>query len=73
MGLFSVRRRLPRPVGWRLSIRLHSQYSLTEQMARAGRGIRRALVTASNDARVVGFVLVLAAVALAVEMAASFR
>jgi hypothetical protein len=73
MGLFSDRRRLLRPVGWRLSIRLHSEFSLTEQMARAGRGIRRALVAASNDARLVGFFLVLAAVALAVEMAASFK
>jgi hypothetical protein len=73
MGLFSDRRRLPRPVGWRLSIRLHSEYSLTEQMARGARGIRRALVAASEDARVVGLFLVLAAVALAVEMAATFK
>jgi hypothetical protein len=73
MGLFSDRRWLPRPIGWRLSIRLHSEYSLTERMVRGARGIGRVLVAASNDARVVGVFLVLAAAALAVEMAASFK
>jgi hypothetical protein len=42
-------------------------------MQRAARGVRSTAVAASNDARIVGVVLVLAAAGLAVEMAGSFR
>lgn len=42
-------------------------------MQRAARGVRSTALAASNDARVVGVILVLAAAGLAVEMAASFK
>jgi len=76
MGLFSVRGRLTRPAGYKSPIRLHSEYSLAGVGRRAGsasRRLRLALVAATNDARIVAFVLVLAAVALGWEMAASFH
>ena len=73
MGLFSDRRRLFRPTGLRLPIRLHSEFSLSDRLAGAGRGLRRAALTATNDARVVAVVLLIAAAALALEMASSFR
>ena len=76
MGLFSVRGRLTRSRGYRSPIRLHSEYSLAGIARRVG-GIpghlRRALVAATNDARVVAVVLVVAALALGLEMAASFH
>ena len=57
MGLFSDRRRLPRRT----------------RLQRAARGVRSTALAASNDARIVGVVLVMAAAALALEMANSFK
>lgn len=73
MGLFSARR-LPRPGSYTFPVRLHSDHSLA--------GARRHLkdmpgrlpplaARAVNDTRVVTTLLVLAAAALAVEMAFS--
>ena len=73
MGLFSDRRRLPRQSGLHLPIRLHSQFTIRHHMQRVARSIRSSAVAASNDARIVSVVLVLAAAALAVEMAVSFK
>jgi hypothetical protein len=76
MGLFSVRGRLSRPTGHKSSIRLHSEYGLAAAARRVGAlpvRLRLAAVAATNDARVVAVLLVLAAAALALEMAASFR
>lgn len=76
MGLFSVRGRLTRPARYRSPIRLHSEYSLAGVARRVGTvpgRLRRALVAATNDVRIVAVFLVLAAVALAWEMAASFH
>ena len=76
MGLFSVRGRLSRPTGYKSPIRLHSEYSLAAAARRVGAipaRLRLAAVAATNDARVVAVLLVLAAVALALAMAASFR
>ena len=73
MGLFSDRRRLPRSPRLQLPIRLHSQFTLMQHMQRAARGVRATALAASNDAWIVGVVLVLAAAGLAVEMAASFK
>ena len=76
MGLFSVRGRLSRPTGYKSPIRLHSEYSLAAAARRIGAfpaRLRLAAVAATNDARVVAVLLVIAAVALALEMAASFR
>jgi hypothetical protein len=73
MGLFSARG-LQRPAAFRFPIRLHSEHSL----AGAGRRLRGLpgrvpplAVSAINDIRVVTALLVLAAAALAVEMAFS--
>ena len=76
MGLFSARGRLSRSNGYKTTIRLHSELSLASalgwvrrvpvRLASAGRA-------ATNDARIVAVLLVLAALALALEMAASFR
>lgn len=68
MGLFSARRR-----GLRTPIRLHSELTFGRAARTAVRGIPRVAVAATNDARVVSLVLILAAIALAVEMAASFK
>jgi hypothetical protein len=76
MGLFSVRGRPSRSTGRRSPIRLHSEYSLTAAARQVGTlptRLRLAAVAATNDARIVGVLLVLAAIALALEMAASFR
>jgi hypothetical protein len=76
MGLFSVRGRLTRPAGFRSPIRLHSEYSLAGIARRVGSlpgQLRRALVAATNDARIVAVFLVIAALALGLEMAASFH
>jgi hypothetical protein len=76
MGLFSVRGRLSRSTGYKSPIRLHSQYSLAAAARWVGRlpaKLRRAVIAATNDARVVAVLLVLAAVALGWEMAASFH
>jgi hypothetical protein len=76
MGLFSVHGRLVRATGYKSPIRLHSEYSLAGVARRVGTvpgRLRQALIAATNDARIVAILLVLAAVALGVEMAASFR
>jgi hypothetical protein len=76
MGLFSVRGRLTRSTGYKLPIRLHSEYSLSGVARRVGAvpgRLRLALVAATNDARIVAVFLVVAAVALGLEMAASFH
>ena len=73
MGLFSGHRRLPGPTAFQLPVRLHSQSTLRERLRHGAGAIRAWAVAASNDARVVGAVLVVASAALAVEMAASFK
>ena len=73
MGLFSDRRRLPRPSTFRLPIRLHSEVDVGEQLARGARAVQRTAVAACNDARIVGAILVIAAAGLALEMASSFK
>ena len=73
MGLFSDHPHLPRPSRLHLPVRLHSQFTMGHHMYRAARGVRSTALAASNDARIVGVVLVLAATALALEMAASFK
>jgi hypothetical protein len=77
MGLFSMRGRQSRSARFRLPIRLHSEYSLTRALrrapARAAATLRDAAVAATNDARVVAVVLLLAAAALGWEMAHSLK
>jgi hypothetical protein len=76
MGIFSARGRLSRSPGYKSPIRLHSEYSLAAAVHQVGAlpaRLRRAAVAATNDARVVAVLLILAALALAAEMAASFR
>ena len=73
MGLFSGHRRLPGPTGFRLPMRLHSEFTVGERLGRVAGAIRAWAVAASNDAKVVGAILVVAAAALAVEMSASFK
>lgn len=46
---------------------------LPRSIERAARGLRSTALAASNDARIVAAVLVLAAAGLALEMAASFK
>jgi hypothetical protein len=79
MGLFSAHRRL-RPSGFRWPVRLHSELSVAALARRFKASLRRLVprlrelaVAATNDARIVGAVLLVAAGALAFEMAASFR
>ena len=67
MGLFSARRF--RPAELRSPIRLHSEFTA----ARLLKALRDRAVAATNDARVVGGLLLLAAAALAFEMAQSFH
>jgi hypothetical protein len=67
MGLFAVGRSRPDRV--RSPIRLHSEYTA----ARALGKLRHQAVRATNDARVVAALLLLAAAALAFEMAMSFH
>jgi hypothetical protein len=43
------------------------------EVAASLRDVRRAAIAATNDARIVGILLVLAALALGIEMAASFH
>jgi hypothetical protein len=82
MGLFSVRGRLPRPAGQnrvralpaRVGLAARAAVRNTGNEAAAGlRDIRLAMVAATDDARIVAVLLLLAAVALGLEMAASFR
>jgi hypothetical protein len=78
MGLFSVRGRLAQPAEHKPSVRLGQVLGAAirntgrELMARL-RGARLAAVAATNDARIVALLLLLAAVALGLEMAASFH
>ena len=78
MGLFSVRRRLPQPPGPTFRTRLARAARAVvrntgkEVAARLG-AVRLAAVAATNDARIVAILLLLAAVALGLEMAASFH
>ncbi len=64
MGLFSARSQQPA----RTAIR-----SASTEVAAAVRTVGRAAVAATNDARIVAAVLLLAVVALALEMGASFH
>lgn len=73
MGLFSARRRGFPIVRIRTPIRLHSEASIGRAARAAVRGIPRVAVAATNDARIVAVVLLLAAIALALEMSASFK
>lgn len=73
MGLFSAHRRGFRLAKLRSPIRRHSEFSAGGAARAVLRKIGRLLVAATNDARVVAVVLLLAAAALAVEMADSFR
>ena len=70
---FSAHRRELRPIRFRTPIRLHSEFSVGRALTAAMGKIGKLAVSATNDARVVGVVLLLAAAALAVEMAASFK
>jgi hypothetical protein len=78
MGLFSVRGRLAQPsehkppVRLRQALRAGIRNTGRELTARL-RGARLAAVAATNDARIVAALLLLAAVALGLEMAASFH
>jgi len=75
MGLFSARGRLAQPPHeWALGRTVRAAIQITGRDVAAGlRAARRAGIAATNDARVVGVLLVLAAAALGLEMAASFH
>lgn len=70
---FTTQRRALRPIRFRTPIRLHSEFSVARAASAALGKIGKLAVSATNDARIVGGVLLLAAAALAVEMAASFK
>lgn len=84
MGLFSVpsdseqgqaddaRRMEPFSVRFRLVVRAAIRNTRGE-LASARRQAKLAAIAATNDARIVGILLILAALALGVEMAASFH
>ena len=72
MGLFSVRGRLPQAAGPRSTVRAVIRNTGTEVAARL-EAARLVAIAATNDARIVAILLLLAAVALGLEMAASFR
>ena len=82
MGLFSVRGRLPRPAGHNRIVTLTAWVALAVRAALRNTGsavggglrsVRLAVVAATNDAKIVAVLLLLAAVALGLEMAASFH
>ncbi len=82
MGQFLVRGRLPRPAAARrigtfrarVALAARAVVRTTGNKVAAGlRGIGLAVVAATNDARIVAALLLLAAVALGLEMAASFH
>ena len=87
MGLLSLRGRLPQPARQNSPVRPRATDSLAQAVQglrgvlarfgllvrQAGGKIGRAVIAATNDARVVAVLLLLAAAALAVEMAASFH
>jgi hypothetical protein len=82
MGLFSVRGRLPRPARDSRHATLIARVALLVRAAIRNTGsevtgglrdIRLALVAATDDAKIVAALLLLAAAALGLEMAASFH
>ena len=78
MGLFSVRGRLPQPARHTLPAQLGraaraAVRNTGREIAARSREARLAAIAATNDAWIVAVLLLLAAVALALEMAASFR
>ena len=88
MGMFSVRRRLHRPESYslarsarrigalpgRIALAVRAAIRTTSKEAAAAlRHVRLAAVAATDDARIVAVLLLLAAVALGLEMAASFH
>jgi hypothetical protein len=85
MGLFSAHGRLPQParpksttrLAWqesRLALAIRAAVANTGKELAAGlREARLAAIAATNDAWIVAVLLLLAAVALGLEMAASFR
>ena len=76
MGLFSARGRLSQPAAHEgplgRTVRAAFQ-SIGREMAAGLREARQAVIAATNDARIVAVLLLLAAVALGLEMAASFH
>ncbi|HKV29637.1 MAG TPA: hypothetical protein VJT14_01325 [Candidatus Dormibacteraeota bacterium] len=72
MGLFSARRRLAQPSGLTPAVGAVIQNTGREVAARLGKA-RLAAIAGTNDPRVVAILLVAAAVALGLEMAASFH
>ena len=71
MGLFSAHGRLHQP---RLALAIRSAVANTGRELAAGLGeARLAAIAATNDARIVAVLLLLAAGALGLEMAASFH
>ncbi len=70
---FSAHRPELRSIRFRSPIRLHSELSIGRALRAALQKIGQLAVSATNDARIVGGVLLVAAAALAVEMAASFK
>jgi len=78
MGLFSVRRRLPQPAAPTFRTRLARAAGTVvrnsgRKVAAQLRAARLVAIAATNDARIVAILLLLAAVALGLEMAASFH
>ncbi len=76
MGLFSARGRLSQPAAHEWSIGRLARAAIWKtgrEIAAGLREARLAAIAATNDARVVAVLLLLAAVALGLEMAASFH
>ena len=82
MGLFSVRGRLPRPTGENRTGTLTARFAVAaraairdtgDEVAARLRDTRLAMVAATDDAKIVAVLLLLAAIALGLEMAASFH
>ena len=71
MGLFSVRGRLPEPAERPSPVRVRSE--VVRRLGAFRARLAHAAIAATNDARIVAILLVLAAVALGLEMAASFH
>ncbi|TMF99733.1 MAG: hypothetical protein E6I10_01670 [Chloroflexi bacterium] len=76
MGLFSARGRLSQPAAheWPPGRRVRAAiHSIGREVAAGLHQARLILIAATNDARIVAVLLLLAAVALGLEMAASFH
>ena len=76
MGLFSARGRLRHAVRHESSVGRTARAAIRNtgrELAAGLRDVRLGLIAATNDARIVAVLLLLAAVALALEMAASFH